>query len=366
MSTYVPPTNPAAVRPTTDRGSELPPPKQIASLFEFWPPWLFYLPVGVWYALLALRYRSLTLPTIANPTIHTGGLAAESKGDILAMVQGPASHSIPRWVRFLPGEDALAAMHRGGLHFPIVAKPDIGQRGAGVRLIRRKAELTEYLAAYEAKVPIILQELADLPGEAGIFWIRHPEAPSGFIYSLTLKEFPQLTGDGRSTIAELIRANPRTALQARLFRRRLGGALANIPALGERVPLVFCGNHCQGAIFRDGSAHITEELTDWMNQFAGSIPEFWFGRLDVRFPDLDSLRRGVGLRVIEINGASAEATNIWDPDFGLLAAWRTLAGQFSHLFRIAESNRRRGFQPMRLRDLIREIRRSLQLCRQYP
>ena len=51
--------------------------------WEFWPAWLFYLPVGLCYVRLALKHRSLTLPSAANPGILTGGLVGESKFDTL-------------------------------------------------------------------------------------------------------------------------------------------------------------------------------------------------------------------------------------------------------------------------------------------
>ena len=59
--------------------------KRLASLaervrrWEFWPAWLFYLPVAAWYLLLAARHRSPALPTCANPGMFTGGLIGESK-----------------------------------------------------------------------------------------------------------------------------------------------------------------------------------------------------------------------------------------------------------------------------------------------
>src|SRR5260221_5599263 len=52
--------------------------------WEFWPPWLFYLPVGVYYTWLAIRYRGFTVPTAANPGIFSGGFVGESKIATLA------------------------------------------------------------------------------------------------------------------------------------------------------------------------------------------------------------------------------------------------------------------------------------------
>jgi len=47
--------------------------------WEFWPAWIFYIPVILNYLRLAIWYRGLTLPTCANPGMPTGGLIGESK-----------------------------------------------------------------------------------------------------------------------------------------------------------------------------------------------------------------------------------------------------------------------------------------------
>ena len=56
-----------------------------------------------------------------------------------------------------------------------------------------------------------------------------------------------------------------------------------MPARGERVRLVFAGNHCKGAAFRDGRDLITPALTERVDWLARTIPGFHFGRFDVRF-----------------------------------------------------------------------------------
>src|SRR5262245_34460331 len=47
--------------------------------WEFWPASLFYIPVGVYYAWLAIRHRSLTVPTSAYPGFATVGFVCDSK-----------------------------------------------------------------------------------------------------------------------------------------------------------------------------------------------------------------------------------------------------------------------------------------------
>ena len=109
-------------------------------------PWLWiYTPLFFKWMWLSLRYRSLTLPTVTNPNIETGGMRGESKTSYLRQI-GAAEQ---RWVaasallRFPEGAHpwpplriAEAKMAEAGLGYPLIAKPDIGSCGYGVRLIR--------------------------------------------------------------------------------------------------------------------------------------------------------------------------------------------------------------------------------------
>jgi hypothetical protein len=144
----------------------------------------------------------------------------------------------------------------------------------------------------------------DAEGEAGIFYVRHPDEACGRITSITLKHAPVLLGDGRSTLRQLIHADPRAGRIPHIYLPRLAHRLDNVPATGERVRLVFVGNHCKGSIFQDGTWLATTALTEAFERIARSMPNFHFGRIDVRFESLPALLSGEGFRIIEINGAA--------------------------------------------------------------
>lgn len=365
----------------------------VVSRFELWPAWVFYLPVGVYYLWAAVRYRGVLLPTLANPTIHTGGLIGESKSDILDRVRGSSRRFLAEYVvleRDHTG-DAAADLDRArrkieeaGLAYPLVAKPDIGQRGAGVRPVRDERELEDYLVAFPAGRRMLLQKLvgepdgrpvADDPAlparargaqEAGVLYWRHPDEATGRIFSVTLKWMPRVVGDGRRTVAELIAADPRARRLSRLYLDRLGADADRVPVAGEEVPLVFAGNHCQGAVFRDGTDLATPELLERIEEIAQSMDRFHFGRFDVRFRDVSAFFRGEDLAVVEINGAGAEATHIWDASAKLFDAYGTLFEQFRILFEIGAANRRRGFRPPGPVEFLREVRAYRRLSKGYP
>lgn len=340
------------------------------SFFEFWPGWAFYTPIVVHWIAFGLRYGDFSLPTAANPQITTGGLCGESKSAILNLVRPDSRHLLCPITTFVAKPDGLAdaqaAMGAANLRYPLVAKPDIGCNGTGVRLIDDQAAMQRYLLEFPAGETVLLQELATEPLEAGLFYMRHPDEPVGRLTSVTIKQPPVVTGDGRRTVRELIMADERASLVPHLYLDRLAARLETVPAAGEPVRLVFVGNHCKGSIFRDGQTLISPALTEAVDRLAKAVPDFHFGRIDVRFTSTVALRRGTGFRVIEINGVGSEATHIWDPSTRLLDAWRAQFFHYGSAFRIGAANRRRGFAPAGVWTMLREWRKQRRLLRSYP
>ena len=93
---------------------------------------------------------------------------------------------------------------------------------------------------------------------------------------------------------------------------------------------------------------------------------FYFGRYDVRVPSEEDLRRGRAFKVIELNGATSEATHIYDPRYGVLAAWRTLFRQWRLLFEIAAANHARGAPTVRWTELLRLMTHYRAAARSHP
>jgi membrane protein DedA with SNARE-associated domain len=323
--------------------------------WEFWPMWLFQLPVGLWILWLALRHRSATLFSAANPGLEDGGIVGESKSDILQRL--PAEWVIP-WFAVPPGTlearvaSATGGIARAGWSWPVVMKPDVGERGVGVRWAHGPADLDAYLGREPGTV--VLQQSHDGPFEVGLFYVRHPDAARGHLFSITDKRFPIVTGDGRATVTELIEGHPRYRLQADVFLARQAD-VDRVPADGERVRLGRAGNHCQGTEFRDGRHLHTPALEAAVEAIARRIDGFHFGRFDVRYASREALARGEGFAIVELNGVTSEATHIYDPDGSLVAAWRTLMTQWSLAFAIGAANRARGHRPVGLGRLARLV-----------
>jgi membrane protein DedA with SNARE-associated domain len=355
--------------------TQLNPARRAYSRFEFLPGFLFYAPVTLYFFLQAIRHRSLTVPAIANPRMENGGLWGESKSRLFADMGHAGRAWLARYTSLLRGgpqdiDRDTAAIVRltgdAGIGIPFVAKPDIGCKGNGVRVIRDVPALRKYVEEFPSGARILLQQLAEGEGEAGVFYVRRPGDGVGHISSLTLKFSPFVIGDGLSTMEELIRADRRAGRIAHVYLDRLKDSSSSIPADGQAVQLVFVGNHCKGSIFRDGASIITPALTGRIEQIARTIPDFHYGRFDLRFASLDRLRAGEDFTLIEYNGGGSEATHIWDPDMKLLPAYRDQFRQIRMMFEIGAANRRKGHRAGSAYGILAALRRQNRLMEHYP
>lgn len=338
--------------------------------WEFWPAWAFYLPVALRYVQLAIRHRGWTLPTAANPGMTTGGLVGESKFiTLLDLHRSSPEFTAEAWLlpagrldERLARLDCIRATHKIGL--PFILKPDVGQRGVGVRLVRSNEDDVQCLLQNPAN--LVIQRYVPGPREAGIFYHRHPDAEHGRIFAITEKIFPEVMGDGVRTVEDLIRADERARLISDLYLRRFASRRKQILQAGERLRLVEAGNHAQGCIFRDGHHLLTPQLEACIDSISRRVPGFFVGRYDLRYESDDELRQGRGFQILELNGAAAEATSIYDARTSLVAAYRTLFRQWEIVFEIGAANRARGHQPDRALDLLRAWRKTNARIRTYP
>jgi hypothetical protein len=353
-----------------------PPPAQRAltaqiTTLERFPKWLICVPLTVQWFALALRYGSLTLPTVANPCITAGGLVGEGKLEYLNALGPQGRAACANYFAVGTGAPPLRSavrrqMRASGLVFPLVVKPNLGLSGYGVRRVNSMGELMAYLAAFLARETVVVQSYLPQPMEAGIFYAREPGSAEGRIIGLALRHFPSVTGDGKRTVGELIAADPRARRSTSGPRHQSAVDLRQVLGLGETARLATIGSTRVGGLYTDGAAHISAPLTRAIDAVAKEMPHFYFGRFDVRFDSFAALSGQGEFTLMEINGAGSEAIEAWDP----ATPWRRgLARVFAKqrlLFSIAHSLRKQGFEPISVAELARLNARQNRLVASYP
>ncbi len=322
--------------------------------WEFWPLFVLYTPVVLYSLLLWLRFKKITIVTAANPGIQEGGFKDESKNEILKKIQ--FEESVARF-KYLDSQtnstdlfdSALSFMEINSLKFPIVLKPDKGERGRGVQIIKDLDELKFNLSNLSESH--ILQEFID-GKEFGVFYYRYPKSENGNILSITKKHMLSVTGDGKHTLEHLILEDSRAVYMAETHFNKHIDDLYNIPDKGEKITLTELGTHSRGSLFLDGSELISENLLTKIDEISKSFKGFYFGRYDLITESEEKLTRGENIKIIELNGITSESTNIYDPDHSFIYALKTLINQWKIAFEIGAENHKKGVQLPTLKHML--------------
>ena len=307
------------------------------SNWEFWPFSFLYFPVGFYYTWLSLKRGSFFFFTAANPSIEFGGMMGEKKSDIYKLI--PKKY-LPVTKLFHKNESREAIEFANHLGYPVIAKPDIGERGTWVEKIKDQISLEKYIQ--DCPVPFLIQELVTYPVELGVFYVRFPGEKKGKISSIVEKAFLSVTGDGKSTIKTLLESNPRASLQVDMQHERITPLLDTIPPKGESVEIESIGNHCRGTRFLNSNARISKKLEEAFDQLVDQIPDFHFGRFDLRCQSIDDLEKLENFKILELNGAGAEPGHIYQPGYSLLKAYQDINWHLATLAAISYQNKRRG------------------------
>jgi hypothetical protein len=322
--------------------------------WEYWSFTAVYLPIYIIWVGLCVRARSFFFFAAANPAIRNGGFLNESKKDICPLI--PACYH-PRtlfFARSADGELVVGQLKGQGFRFPLIGKPDVGGRGRGVKILRSEIDVIQY--ANNAALDFHIQEFINYEKEVGIFYYRYPGEERGRISGIVRKEFLAVRGDGRSSMIALLRKSKRAVLQLNTLKKLYGAELDRVLPDGEDLVLVPYGNHARGAKFLDDSHLIDDQLTGVIDDICRQIPDFYFGRLDIRYRDWGELRQGKGLAIIEVNGAGSEPTHIYDPIHSLFFAWKEIVRHWVILWRISRMNHYKGARYLTVREGVQMFR----------
>ena len=288
----------------------------------------------------------------------SGGFVLDSKADILRALE--PSGRVAAFDLIPPGLPETGQLERlrsiiseNNLAYPVVLKPDLGERGSGVLIAHDESSCLAYLAS--AAEDIIVQK--HIPGvEYGIFYERSHDEENGRITGITHKATTTIIGDGSSTLERLILADRRAVAQAPIFLEMHQSRLHEVIPSGEKFSLNLIGTHSRGSLFLDACHTSTPAMEEAIDAASKHFPGFHFGRYDIRCPSLEALQSGEEFYIVELNGATSEPTHIYDPRHSVLYAWKTLALQWVRAYEIAAQNRAAGHSPMSLKTLIRRIR----------
>ena len=319
--------------------------------YEYWPWWLFYLPVLPYWVYLSIKNKSLAYFSVANPGIELGGFFGESKSDILNLID---KNYLPKSIEVynLDSIAVIQSLTEKNISYPIIAKPDIGERGNDVAKINSDEELIYYNVNSNSKY--IIQEFINYDIELGVLYSRLPNSENGKVTSITLKEFLNVTGDGKSTIKELMQKNTRARFQIERLSNEMGENIHKILKADEKVILEPIGNHCRGTRFIDNNFLINEKLDHVFDKICLPINGFYYGRFDLKVKSIDDLYNGCNIKIMELNGASSEPGHIYDATkSSLYRAYTDLLTHWKRLADVSNGNIMKGYKPVPFSQIVK-------------
>lgn len=150
--------------------------------------------------------------------------------------------------------------------YPIIIKPAICSGiNRSVELLKNKMDLEKYKKGMKKNEIYILQEYYNSNYEVGLLYEKIPNNKNGTIISIvSKKKFDK---------------NNWKALRCK-----------NINSNTNGVP-------CE-----DYTYMISKELTDVINNISNQIPNFYAGRYDIGFDNIDDFKKGKNFKIYEING----------------------------------------------------------------
>ncbi len=295
-------------------------------------------PVWLWYCAKA---RSFWFYTSSNPAITFGGYLGETKQEVYARL--PAG-SYPDSIFINPSlslTEIVRMMDEMGLEFPVAVKPNSGLMG----LMFRKIETLDQLRQYHSFMPVdyILQELITYPMEVSVFYYRFPYEAKGNITGFLRKELMEVTGDGESTIWDLIVQYPRVQFRLEEMKAKHANRLSDVLGEGERYCLSYALNLSRGGKLVSLAEYKDDQLLQVFDTISHYADGLFFGRYDIRCKSVEDLKAGKNFKILEFNGCGGEPHHVYGDGNTLWKACKILLDHWKVLNTISTHNHEHGY-----------------------
>ncbi len=308
--------------------------------WELWPFYVIYAPLGFVWLYYVIKARAFWFFSTVNPTLEFSGFEGENKKEMYHQL--PEKY-YPKTLFIEAGQnikDVMQQISVAGFYYPFVVKPQVGMHG----MMFRKIKNQEHLERYHEYISFdyIVQEFVDMPMEFSVFHVRYPGEANGKITGFILKDYLAVTGNGSSTLIELILRHPRACLREEEMRHKHAHYLNTVIADGEKYYLSIAGNHNRGTRFINLSKEIDEQLSNVFDSISKETGHFYFGRYDLKCTSVEDLKVGKNIAILEYNGAGAEPNHIYDCGMNYWDALKIINEHWKDMYKIGRINYKQG------------------------
>lgn len=310
------------------------------SNWESWHHHVKYIPLSPFWISYCIRSGSPWFFTATNPTLTFGGFEGEGKKEMYEQLPPgtyPKSVYVSPDISFDELQDMVISE---GFNYPFIAKPNIGMMGFMVRKISTPDQLQQYHNAIPADY--IIQTLVDYPIEVAAFYYRIPGEKKGTLSGLLKKQPPYVTGDGRSSLLELIQSNQHIRFKQEDIIARNEAQLQTIIPLNNIFHLSVTSNRSQAGLVEGIDNEITDTLRDLMDKWSLYKGSLFYGRYDIKCASLAAFKEGKDFSILEFNGTGAGIQHITGNNYSFLKAIGIILHHWKMMYKISRENRKLG------------------------
>ena len=243
------------------------------------------------------------------------------------------------------------------LIFPVAVKPNVGMMG----LMFRKIDNVDDLAVYHQTMTVtyILQELINYPIEVSVFYHRSPDSLKGTITGFVRKEALEVTGDGTSTLQQLMKeleSCPSFKKQEWEIKHR--SRLQEVIPAGEIFKLAWVANLSRGGKMVNIEDQKDEKLLQVFDELSHFSGQLFYGRYDIKCTSVEDLKAGRNFSILEFNGTGAEPHHMYHNGNNLLQAFQIIMFHWKVMFNIARYHHKKGVPYKTLQEGLRFTKTS--------
>ena len=302
---------------------------------EFWPDWLFNMPLYIWYIIRSIQIWWVGRVIATNPWITNWWFIWETKRESLKYIDPKYLPRTIFWEKDIYIESIIWLIKAKNISYPLIVKADIWEKSQKIKIINTERELINI--QNNNRWDLLIQEYIQTKSEYWISYAKMPNQKNWSVIGITQRKLLDLTWDWRKTLEQLVIDNDRAIRYIKILKKQNANIRNTIIEKWEIMRVMPFGAHSRGTIFYDNSDLISNKLSYIIDKISESMPGFYIWRYDIKADSINDIENW-RFWILEVNGIWGIPAHMYDPNNSLIKWYSILFNYRNQAFEIAKNN----------------------------